>query len=744
MTAGRAASRFTGHKRTYRKPVAVTAQILLDRERCVLCQRCTRFAAEIAGDPFIALQERGPSQQIGRFDPAVLGFAAPAGEAETGAGWTAPPVIVDAVTTEFAPIDEERLFTDPDSLAPAGRDAPTSHVQTAELDPLPGAAIEAPGTAPALDGTSFGSYFAGNVVQICPTGALTAASYRFHGRPFDLVSVESVAEHDSSGSKVRLDIRRGQVQRRLAGDEPSLAREWLTDKDRFAFAWQQLPERLTAPLIRQDGLLRPASWPEAIAVAAKGLAGASAVGVLPGGRLTVEDASAYAQMARSVLGTCDIDLRARPLSGEETDFLRSAVAGAGVGVTFEDLGNASAVVLAGFEPEEEGGIVYLRLREAAAKGAAITAIAPYASPGVRRLGGKLVQVLPGAEAAALDQLVRSGPGALDGTILILGERLALSPGALTSALAAQGAGARLAWIPRRVGERGAIEAGCLPGPLPWTGSAPGVDDRAGSAGRDTVGILAAAMAGQIDAILIGGVELEDLPCQVEARAALERAFTVSLEVLPSTVTALADVVLPVAPPAEKSGTYINWEGRARPFPRALATTAMSDATVLGAIAAAMGSTVDFSLGAAHARLAQAAQTREPDAAPDRPASAPGAEAAPDLIPVAGQALLATWHLALDAGRCQAGDPNLAASAKAPFAVISEATAFESDTAEGESIRVSTSAGEIVVPVHIADIPDRVVWLPTNTVGSQVRRTLGASDGIVQIEAMPKDEPEVEA
>ncbi|OZB48497.1 MAG: NADH-quinone oxidoreductase subunit G, partial [Cellulomonas sp. 14-74-6] len=269
MSNGRATSRFIDVKRTYPKPINISTQILLDRERCILCQRCTRFSEEIAGDPFIDLQMRGAVQQIGTFDTHVLDFA---GE------------------------------------APAG---------PATLD---------------VSGRPFSSYFSGNTVQICPVGALTSAAYRFRSRPFDLVSTPSIAEHDSNGSAIRIDHRRGVVLRRQAGDDPAVNQEFITDKDRFAFTWQVAADRLTTPLVRRDGELEPVSWQEAIDVAAEGLAAAQSadgapqgVAVLPGGRVTLEDAYAYSKFARTVLRTNDVDHRARPFSAEEEKFLAHAV-----------------------------------------------------------------------------------------------------------------------------------------------------------------------------------------------------------------------------------------------------------------------------------------------------------------------------------------------------------------------------------------------------------------------------------
>ena len=201
----------------------------------------------------------------------------------------------------------------------------------------------------------------------------------------------SIAEHDACGSAIRVDYRRGQVMRRLAGDDPEVNEEWITDKDRFAFSYGRGTDRLTRPLVRDvdaDGtsVLRPASWPEAIDVAVRGLQAAmnpsidpdapesvvsaspgSRVGVLTGGRLTLEDAYAYSKFARAVLGTNNIDFRSRPHSQEEAEFLASAVAGTGTGVTYADLEQADRVLLVAFEPEEEAGALFLRLRKAVRK-----------------------------------------------------------------------------------------------------------------------------------------------------------------------------------------------------------------------------------------------------------------------------------------------------------------------------------------------------------------------------------------
>ena len=162
-------------------------------------------------------------------------------------------------------------------------------------------------------------------------------------------------------------------------------------------------------------------------------------------------------------------------------------------------------------------------------------------------------------------------------------------------------GARIAWIPRRAGERAALEAGCLPNL--FAGGRPIADDHARAQaatawnvidlpprpGRDTSAILAAARTGELGALLIGGVEPADLPDPAAALAAIDAApFVVSLELRESAVTELADVVFPVAPVVEKSGAFLDWEGRIRPFEAALPTNATSDARVLQILADELG------------------------------------------------------------------------------------------------------------------------------------------------------------
>ena len=392
-------------------------------------------------------------------------------------------------------------------------------------------------------------------MQICPVGALTSAAYRFRSRPFDLVSTPGIAEHDSQGSAIRIDHRRGVVLRRLAGEDPTVNQEWITDKDRFAFTWQSAPDRITTPLVRNaDGELEPASWVEALDVAAAGLRAAQqpddprdtaiGVAVLPGGRLTLEDAYAYGKFARVALGTNDVDGRARPHSAEEETFLGHHVAGRTLEVTFADLDRAPAVLLVGLEAEEEAGIAFLRLRDAVVSRKLTRAVGRRAGEPRSRSGcrARCCPRRPGTEAEVLDGIGTDPSLAdaaellgADGALVLVGERLAGVPGGFSAAVRlAQRTGARLAWVPRRVGERSAVEAGLLPSLLPGgrpvadsaarvdLAAAWGVEHLPAEPGRSTSEILAAARAGLLGGLVVGGLELADLPDPAIAREALDR------------------------------------------------------------------------------------------------------------------------------------------------------------------------------------------------------------------------------
>jgi NADH-quinone oxidoreductase subunit G len=648
MSNGNAESRLDGTKRTFEKPINISSQVLLDRERCVLCARCTRFSEEIASDPFITLNHRGALQQVGIY----------------------------------------------------------------ENDP-------------------FNSYFSGNTIQICPVGALTGASYRFRARPFDLVSTPSACEHCASGCDMRTDVRRGKTLRRLAGDDAAVNEEWNCDKGRWAFKYVTAVDRLTQPLVRNsDGELVAASWPEALAAAAAGLKGARAA-VLVGGRSTVEDAYGYSKFARIALGTNDIDFRARITSDEEGNFLASHVAASAV--NYSDIDKADHVLLLAFEPEEESPIVFLRLNKNVKKrNLKVTSVATKQSIAMDKLSAEFIRVAPGAEGAAVAAVALTAK-----SVILLGERASESAGLISAAVALSAkSGAKLAWIPRRAGERGALDAGALatllPGGRPVADSAArvdiaaawGVDSLPTNPGRSTSQIIASLAAGELDAVVVGGVDLRDMYNSVDAIAALKKSFVVSLEIAPSSVTEVADVVLPVAAITEKSGSFLNWEGRPRAFDSAVAESLnRSDVRILSALADAMGTSI--MLGTVSATAREIAQLGKWDGA--RTAFTPVAAINP-ASPSGDQAIITSWRRLLDMGTLQRGEDNLAGTRRQTVTVISEKRAASLGVATGDLLKISNTTGAITLPALVEDIHDDAVWLPRNSFGSQPLTELNAVHG----------------
>jgi len=650
MSTGEGSSRFEGVKRTFEKPINISSQVLLDRERCVLCARCTRFSEQIASDPFITLNERGALQQVGIYE-----------------------------------------------------------------------------------NKPFESYFSGNTVQICPVGALTGAAYRFRARPFDLVSTPSACEHCASGCDMRTDVRRGKTLRRLAGDDASVNEEWNCDKGRWAFKYITAVDRLKVPQIRNSqGVLEEASWPEALAVAAAGLKAAQSA-VLVGGRTTYEDAYGYSKFARVALGTNDIDFRSRVSSDEEREFLAARVVGSST--TYRDIDKADQVLLVGFEPEEESPIVFLRINKQFRKRALkVVSIGSKESIAVDKLKAEFVKVAPGQEAAAI-----TSQSLTNKSVILVGERASESAGALTAVAAlADSTGAKIAWIPRRAGERGALEAGAignlLPGGRPVADAAARVDIAAlwntaslpADIGRNASQIIEAVNSGHIGALIVAGVDPLDADNNGATLAALDKAFVVSLEIAPSAVTERANVVLPVAAVTEKSGSFLNWEGRPRSFDAAVSDSLnRSDLRILSMIAEEIGTPLN--LGTVTAAIKEIASIGKWEGARVSFNSV-SASAQPALN--SDQALITSWRRLLDVGTLQQGEENLAGTARRTVAVISPKRAQTMGVVDGDQLKISTQQGSVTLSALVENIHDDAVWAPRNSRGSQLLANLGVAHGAV--------------
>src|SRR5256886_11482613 len=288
---GPGGTRFDLNKRHYEKPVPVSQDVYLDRERCILCQRCTRFSSEISMDNGLVMISRGYRMEVG----------------------TAP-----------------------------------DH--------------------------AFDSIFSGNTVEMCPVGALTAASYRFKARPWELKHTPSVCNNCSVGCNARVDVRVDKIMRLMSRTNDAIDDGWLCDRGRWGFEFVNSPQRLRTPLIRRDGKLEPATWDQAfylIASRIRSIAdknGAKAIGGIGSTRTTNEEAYLLQKLLREVIGTPNIDHHhgyfptpRDTLTGKPWMMTNSIA----------EIEKASHIVLIAADPYERQPILDLRIKKAMRSGARI-------------------------------------------------------------------------------------------------------------------------------------------------------------------------------------------------------------------------------------------------------------------------------------------------------------------------------------------------------------------------------------
>jgi NADH-quinone oxidoreductase subunit G len=651
LAFGPGESRYMEPKRVYRKPVPLSPLVNLDRERCVLCARCTRFCDEISGDRFIELFARGAGERV-----SIAG------------------------------------------------------------------------------GEDFRSPFSGNTVQICPVGALTSTSYRFAARPFDLSSADSVCGHCSAGCNVRIDLRRGEIVRVLARDNVDVNDAWLCDKGRYAFRHPDLESRITTPLIRDRGL-EPASFGEVLTTIASWCRDAR-VAFVAGGRLADEDAYALSKLARTVMGTNDLDHRRAFLGGHAEQL----AAASPLEVTYRDVERAKVILVAGLDAEQEVPILHLRIRKAARNGAAVFVVHPRTTrlhdvaehrlcrPEHQTYALERIHDADGAGDEFEDRVAAALREAGGDGVVLAGERLAEHPLAVDVALSvAQRFGGRFGFVTRRAGDRGSLRAGVHPSLLPggrrlandaeraeveevW-GSLPATDP-----GRSTRDILEACARREVDVLFLVGVDpLRDFPDAALARRALRNVrykVVQGLEV--ADLEAYADAFLPAAAWAERDGSTTDWEGRSQRFRRVRGAAGVSrpDWEIFCGLAAAMGGDMGFET-LDELREESAALLADRQARPR--VDAWTGTGAPQLL---GELTLFSYPLLVDEGRLSRGADELRAALEDEArAELHPDDAEKRGVTDGGRVRLTTAAGTAELAVRVtAEIAPGAVFVPFNQPG----------------------------
>ncbi len=422
-------------------------------------------------------------------------------------------------------------------------------------------------------GRTVDSEVSGNMIDLCPVGALTSKPFRYSARNWELSKRRSVSPHDSLGSPLMVQAKQDVVKRVLPIETDGVNDCWISDRDRFAYEGLNSEERLLRPLVRRAGEWHEVDWPDALEAAAHGLKdvvahhGPEALGVLLAPHLTLEELHLATQLGRG-LGTPNIDHRIR-----QGDFRVKAVGAPWLGMPIGDLDALESVLLVGSTLRKEQPLLATRLRQAAKKGTAVNVV-HVAGDDLLMAVANTVVARPGELAAGLALVAAAAAG--NAGSKPRGD-LKRAVGDTEKAIAASLAGKKSAILLGHYAQQHpdyavllaiAQEIGRV------TGAVVGVlPDGANAVGAHLVGALpqpngldAAAMVAQPRrGYLLAGVEAE-LDMGSAALAALEGAeFSVVLSAYRNATTERAHVMLPIAPFTETGGTFVSMEGRVQSF-----------------------------------------------------------------------------------------------------------------------------------------------------------------------------------
>jgi NADH-quinone oxidoreductase subunit G len=417
--------------------------------------------------------------------------------------------------------------------------------------------------------------FHGNIIELCPVGALTSDAYRFRARPWDIEDAGSVCTLCPSQCNVLLTVRDERIQRVLARDHPAVDDGWLCDKGRFGYQMGESGERITQPLVRQGGELRPASWDDALAAAAAGLRSAGeGTAAIVGGASSNEEAYLAQRIVRRALGSPHVESRPEPAQIALGDLREVFAPELSAGVS--DLDRATSILVLGTDPLHSMPILDLRIRKAVRLRGARLAVATERPSALDGGAEETARYAPGASDAFLAALAAElgveGRERAGGDLGADAERIAgtikpgetvilwggVDPGALADcarALGLDAEGAGLIEVPEGANGRGLREAGCLPV------AGPGLSDT--PHGLDAAGIRDGLADGSLEAaFLLNADPVRDFNGGPAWNDALAKAgFVLAVSMFEDSSTRYADVVFPAEFYAEKEGTVTHPDGR---------------------------------------------------------------------------------------------------------------------------------------------------------------------------------------
>ena len=601
------------------------------------------------------------------------------------------------------------------------------------------------------------SELSGNVIDLCPVGALTSKPYRYTARPWELIARESVSPHDCVGANLKVDVRGQRVMRVLPRENEAVNETWLADRDRYSYTALGAEGRLTAPMIKKNGKWVESDWDEALTYAAEGLQrvvkqhGAEQLGALGGYTATVEELYLLQRLARGV-GSSNIDHRLR-----QVDFRDQEVAPPfpWVGQPLADIETADAILLVGSNVRKEQPLIGLRVRKAGLAGADISVINPLDYDFVFPMTSKviappteMVAALAGVAKALTELTGDAAPEGLDAVVakypvdeshkriaqslrdgqratVLLGNLAAYHPAQAElralAALVARLSDARFGQLAEGGNSAGAWLAGAVPHRR--EGAQP-----SGQPGRDWRAMFAEGLKGYV---LLGTEPEYDCIDSGAALAALGQAeFVVSLSAYADqTMRDYADVLLPIALFPETGGTFVNGEGRWQSF--AGCTPPPGEARPAWKILRVLGNLFDLpgfgymSVDEVREEVRGACRDIEPGA--ETPWCAPA-------VPVADEGLVHITDFSIYAGdpMVRRAEPLQQTTDGREAAVrIHPETAREAALVEAAQVRVC-QGGETTLPLVIDErVPAGCVYIPAGQ-----RGTLGLGPGAGTVELEP--------
>lgn len=467
MKFGPETSRFYEEKRHFEKPYPLGPVLMLDRERCIVCARCTRFSDLISGDHALEFLDRGYRTEVGT----------------------------------------------PDGQAPKSK-------------------------------------FIGNTIKICPVGALTSQVYRFRARPWDNLPTQSTCTLCPVGCSLYLDSRDGEIMRTRSYENHEVNDIWLCDKGWFGYEFISSPDRLQQPLIKKEGVFQEASWDEAFNLIASKIVefqGKKIAG-FGGDNLTVEENYLFQKLIREGAKTNNVDHRV----GCPTFSLRDEGLPPGMDMSIAEIENTQTFYLLGLDLTEEFPVIWLRLRAAINKGAKVIFIGHFAPEIAPYLTQTIVHP-PGKEIETLKRHLAPGKAAIfvgsqylhsvDRRVIL--DEITKMKEASINLMEGRGnsMGARFAGMHPEIGPHG--QRISYPGL-----SAPKVIEEAAQKGWDLL-------------IVAGANPAIKYPKKVWDAVRSKLKFLVVQDLFMTETAAQADVVLPTLAYVEKTGTFLNIEGRAQ-------------------------------------------------------------------------------------------------------------------------------------------------------------------------------------